>query len=69
MVREWWHIWLLKHMGRGHDPLGIKGMKEGECAVLCPACIRKNPKHEFYVIRDDNRRDSVRFGQIGITLN
>ena len=38
MVREWRHIRLLKRMGRGHDPSGVKGTQEGECAVLCPAC-------------------------------
>ncbi|KAF8222328.1 hypothetical protein L208DRAFT_1323193, partial [Tricholoma matsutake] len=38
MVREWQHIQLLKHMGHGHDPSGVKGTQEGECAVLCPAC-------------------------------
>jgi hypothetical protein len=25
-------------MGRGNDVEGIAGTKEGECAVLCPAC-------------------------------
>jgi hypothetical protein len=24
--------------GRSHDPAGIAATKEGECAVLCPAC-------------------------------
>lgn len=38
MIREWRHIRLLKRSGRGHDPSGSKGTKEGECAVLCPAC-------------------------------
>lgn len=38
MVREWRHIRLLKRRGRGHDPTGVKGTKEGELAVLCPAC-------------------------------
>lgn len=40
IIREWWHIWLLKRMGHGHDPSGVRGMKEGECAVLCPACLQ-----------------------------
>ncbi|KAG1844729.1 hypothetical protein C8R48DRAFT_617802 [Suillus tomentosus] len=38
MVREWRHLKLLKRFGRGHDPVGVSGTKEGECAVLCPAC-------------------------------
>ncbi|KAG1832385.1 hypothetical protein EV424DRAFT_1469546 [Suillus variegatus] len=38
MVREWRHLKLLKHFGHGHDPVGVSGTKEGECAVLCPAC-------------------------------
>jgi hypothetical protein len=31
----WAHLKTLKRSGRGHDPAGTK---EGECAVLCPAC-------------------------------
>ncbi|KAM6504124.1 hypothetical protein JOM56_001067 [Amanita muscaria] len=38
IVREWRHIRLLKRMGRGHDPAGVAGTREGECAILCPAC-------------------------------
>lgn len=38
MIRQWRHLILLKWMGRGHDPAGVKGTREGECAVLCPAC-------------------------------
>ncbi|KAF8176561.1 hypothetical protein BJ912DRAFT_1024344 [Pholiota molesta] len=38
IVREWRHVRLLKRMGRGHSSSGVKGTKEGECAVLCPAC-------------------------------
>ena len=37
IIREWRHIRLLKRMGRGHLD-GVHGTKEGECAVLCPAC-------------------------------
>ncbi|KAF8240374.1 hypothetical protein L208DRAFT_1233931 [Tricholoma matsutake] len=40
IVREWQHIRLLRHMGRGHDPSGVKGTQEGECAVQCPACLQ-----------------------------
>ncbi|KAF8808428.1 hypothetical protein BYT27DRAFT_7210831 [Phlegmacium glaucopus] len=38
IMREWRHVRLLKRFGRGHDPTGVKGTQEGECAVLCPAC-------------------------------
>lgn len=42
MIREWRHIRLLKRMGRGHDPSGVSGTSEGECAVVCPACPQPN---------------------------
>ncbi|KIJ18404.1 hypothetical protein PAXINDRAFT_161377 [Paxillus involutus ATCC 200175] len=29
---------LFKCSGQGHDPTGVAGTKQGECAVLCPAC-------------------------------
>ncbi|RXW21399.1 hypothetical protein EST38_g4451 [Candolleomyces aberdarensis] len=38
IVHEWRHLRLMKRAGRGLDPSGIKGTKEGECVVLCPAC-------------------------------
>ncbi|KAF8166405.1 hypothetical protein BJ912DRAFT_1025886 [Pholiota molesta] len=38
MAHEWRHLLLLKRAGRGHDPNGAEATKEGECAVLCPAC-------------------------------
>ncbi|KAG1726729.1 uncharacterized protein EDB91DRAFT_1061499 [Suillus paluster] len=38
MICEWRHLKILKRSGRGHDPSGIDGTAEGECAVLCPAC-------------------------------
>ncbi|KAF8814361.1 hypothetical protein BYT27DRAFT_7219865 [Phlegmacium glaucopus] len=38
IVREWRHVRLMKRMGRGHDAAGVRGTKEGQCAVLCPAC-------------------------------
>ncbi|KAG1738072.1 uncharacterized protein EDB91DRAFT_1249369 [Suillus paluster] len=34
----WRHLKMLKRFGRGHNPAGVSGTKEGECAVLCPAC-------------------------------
>lgn len=39
MICEWRHLLMLKHFGRGHDPKGVKATGEGECAVLCPACL------------------------------
>ncbi|EIW84473.1 hypothetical protein CONPUDRAFT_71239 [Coniophora puteana RWD-64-598 SS2] len=38
MAREWNHLKMLKHGARGHDSSGIAGTKDGELAVLCPAC-------------------------------
>ncbi|KAG2107192.1 uncharacterized protein F5147DRAFT_746009 [Suillus discolor] len=38
MVREWCHLVMLKCSGHGHDPSGMAGTSEGQCAVLCPAC-------------------------------
>ncbi|KAF9487062.1 hypothetical protein BDN71DRAFT_1594653 [Pleurotus eryngii] len=38
IVRQWCHIRAMKRFGRGHDPSGVGGTCEGECAVLCPAC-------------------------------
>ncbi|KAF9549373.1 hypothetical protein CPC08DRAFT_648216, partial [Agrocybe pediades] len=40
IVREWWHIRLLKRMGRGHSPSGANGTAEGECAIRCHACLQ-----------------------------
>jgi len=40
MVHEWHHVQLLKRMGWGHAAEGVKGTKEGECVVQCPACPR-----------------------------
>jgi hypothetical protein len=38
MMREWWNLKMLKRAEHGHDPAGVNATKEGECAVLCPAC-------------------------------
>ncbi|KAI6096537.1 hypothetical protein EDD16DRAFT_1719774 [Pisolithus croceorrhizus] len=38
IIRQWRHLKLLKRTGRGHDPLGISNTKQGDCALLCPAC-------------------------------
>ncbi|KAG2362627.1 hypothetical protein BDR07DRAFT_1451060 [Suillus spraguei] len=40
MVREWCHLVMLKRSGCGHDPSGVAGTSEGQCAVLCPACLQ-----------------------------
>ncbi|KAJ6575718.1 hypothetical protein DFH09DRAFT_1260865 [Mycena vulgaris] len=38
MTREWRHLEMLKRAGRGHDPEGVAVTKDGELALLCPAC-------------------------------
>ncbi|KAJ6479437.1 hypothetical protein C8R47DRAFT_1218996 [Mycena vitilis] len=40
MTRQWQNLHLLKRAGRAHDPAEdrIGATKEGECALLCPAC-------------------------------
>ncbi|GBE88340.1 hypothetical protein SCP_1301550 [Sparassis crispa] len=38
MMREWRHLKMLKHAGRGHDPGGAASTLPGSCVVLCPAC-------------------------------
>ncbi|CAA7270803.1 unnamed protein product [Cyclocybe aegerita] len=38
MAREWRHVRLMKRFTQGHDLTGVQGTKEGECAVVCPAC-------------------------------
>ncbi|KAG6905142.1 hypothetical protein DXG01_004559 [Tephrocybe rancida] len=38
-VRQWRYLKMMKRAARGHDPNGaVAGTKEGDCAVLCPAC-------------------------------
>ncbi|KAK0498005.1 hypothetical protein EDD18DRAFT_1308992 [Armillaria luteobubalina] len=37
-MQEWRHIHALKRFGRGHEPSGIPGTKQGELALRCPAC-------------------------------
>ncbi|KAF6759469.1 hypothetical protein DFP72DRAFT_1063837 [Ephemerocybe angulata] len=38
MVHEWRFLRGMKRMGRGHEAGGVAGTKEGEGALLCPAC-------------------------------
>lgn len=38
MFRQWAFLKRLKRAGRAHDPDGVDGTKQGECAVLCWAC-------------------------------
>jgi hypothetical protein len=40
MIRQWRNLKMLKRAGRGHDPAGVDATKEGECVVLCPACLQ-----------------------------
>ncbi|KAK7046356.1 CxC2 domain-containing protein [Favolaschia claudopus] len=36
--REWRRLQLLKRFGRGHIVDGVRNIKAGACALLCPAC-------------------------------
>jgi hypothetical protein len=38
IMRQFRYIKMLKRGGRGHDPTGAVGTKEGECAVRCAPC-------------------------------
>jgi hypothetical protein len=38
MVREYSHLLMLKHAGRGHAISGVMGTQQGELAVRCPCC-------------------------------
>lgn len=38
MILQWRHLKMLKRGGRGHDPTGASGTKDGELAVACPSC-------------------------------
>ncbi|KAF8057953.1 hypothetical protein FPV67DRAFT_1676638 [Lyophyllum atratum] len=38
MCLQWRHLVMLKRGGRGHDPAGAAGTKEGELAVPCLTC-------------------------------
>ncbi|KAG2336247.1 hypothetical protein BDR05DRAFT_978823 [Suillus weaverae] len=57
MVREWRHLKMLKRAGCGHDPTGVEGTREGECAVLCPACPQpgKNLPDDWQDVPDDRQ--------------
>jgi len=57
MVREWHHLKMFKRAGHGHDPTGVEGTKEGECAVVCPACPQagKNLLDDWQDAPDDKR--------------
>ncbi|KAE9390991.1 hypothetical protein BT96DRAFT_799730, partial [Gymnopus androsaceus JB14] len=39
MQLQWRHLKLLKQCGRGHDPTGVAGTKDGELVVACPSCL------------------------------
>ncbi|KAF7984577.1 hypothetical protein HWV62_13799 [Athelia sp. TMB] len=38
MIRQWRNLKMMKRAARGHASGGIGATKEGECAVICPAC-------------------------------
>jgi len=38
MVHEWRILKLLKRSARGHYSDGVQSTREGDCAILCPAC-------------------------------
>ncbi|TEB25274.1 hypothetical protein FA13DRAFT_1899707 [Coprinellus micaceus] len=38
IVHEWRILRMFKRFARGHDNLGVKNTKQGECALRCPAC-------------------------------
>ncbi|KAJ7027028.1 hypothetical protein C8F04DRAFT_965726 [Mycena alexandri] len=38
MMKQWRVIQMLKRAACGHDPLGLSNVREGQCALLCPAC-------------------------------
>ncbi|CAK5267149.1 unnamed protein product [Mycena citricolor] len=38
IAKQWRHLQMMKRSARGHDPTGIGGTQDGECALLCPAC-------------------------------
>ncbi|PPQ82216.1 hypothetical protein CVT26_009177 [Gymnopilus dilepis] len=37
-VLQWRHLKMLKWAGRGNDPTGVKGTKNGELGIRCPSC-------------------------------
>ncbi|KAJ7736186.1 hypothetical protein DFH07DRAFT_966910 [Mycena maculata] len=57
MTKEWWHSWMLKRSGRGHDPAGIENTRPGECALLCPPCPHpgKNLPPDWQEAPDDKQ--------------
>jgi hypothetical protein len=38
IMREWRNLKTLKRSGQGHNPDGCESTRDGECALLCPAC-------------------------------
>ena len=40
VATQWRHLKMLKRAGRGHDPTGVNGTRDGELAIRCPACPR-----------------------------
>ncbi|KAG6805471.1 hypothetical protein H0H92_015245, partial [Tricholoma furcatifolium] len=42
IIREWRHLKMAKRAGRGHDPSGIAGTRQGGLAIDCRACPHPN---------------------------
>ena len=38
IIREWQHIKMLKHSGRGFNPGGVNATTPGSLAIPCRAC-------------------------------
>ncbi|KAG1720353.1 uncharacterized protein EDB91DRAFT_1240417 [Suillus paluster] len=37
---KWRHLKILKHFGRGHEEGSVNGTSQGECVIICPACLQ-----------------------------
>ena len=57
MVRQWRHLKLLKRMGGSYHRNGRNDVREGECAVLCPACPHpgKNLPSDWETVAPEKR--------------
>ncbi|KAJ3538635.1 hypothetical protein NMY22_g5086 [Coprinellus aureogranulatus] len=67
MVHQWRHARMLKRSGRGHDPSGAHGTKEGECALLCPPC--PHPGINMAVGWENERQDRRFIHSLNIGLD
>ncbi|KAG2127505.1 hypothetical protein DEU56DRAFT_872776 [Suillus clintonianus] len=62
MIRQWRHLVMLKRSGRGHDPSGVAGTSEDQCAVLCPASIDANFRLKRRAVSSDETDPSLSQG-------